>query len=473
MTDEPLAQTITDAAAALRSGATTSVRLVTEAITAADQRDAELGVFLDRYQEQALAAAAAADAELAAGTDRGPLHGIPLGIKDIISTTEGPTTAQSLILDPAWGASVGDAVVVTRLRDAGGIVVGKTSTMEFAVGVPDPTAPFPVPRNPWNPATWPGGSSSGTGAGVAAGMFLGGLGTDTAGSIRIPSAFCGITGLKATFGRVPKSGCVPLGYSLDNIGPMARGARDCALMLGILAGYDASDACAAATPVPDYVSGLNGELRGLRIGVDRLTAYSGDAIDPAQPAVFEAALLTLAEAGAEIVDVELPYYPEMMIVDFVTMAGEAGAYHRDDLVERWLEFGAGARYFVAGGFLYSAADYVQAQRVRRVGQEALAGLYETVDVIATPTATVGAPFVDDLVPTDPEKVLAGVHTPYWNSTGNPTLSIPIGFTGSGLPLGMQLSGRYFDEATVLRAGDAFQRRSSWHLRIPAQATATA
>ena len=187
----------------------------------------------------ALDEARQADADFANGIDRGPLQGIPLGIKDIIATDNAPTTAQSLVLDPTWGDQ-GDAPVVARLRAAGAVITGKTSTMEFATGLPDADKPFPVPRNPWNTDHWPGGSSSGTGAGVAAGLFLGGLGTDTGGSIRGPAAYCAISGLKPTFGRVPKSGCVPLGYSLDHIGPMARSARDCAAMLQIIAGYDAA-----------------------------------------------------------------------------------------------------------------------------------------------------------------------------------------------------------------------------------------
>src|SRR6201996_337066 len=234
--------TITDAAAALRSGQVSSVELVSEAIAVADAADETLGVFLNRFVDQSLAAAKEADAKQAAGEELGPLHGIPLGIKDIITTSEGVSTAQSLILDPAW--SHGDAEVVTRLRDAGGIIAGKLTTMEFAIGMPDFSKPFPIPRNPWNPDHWTGGSSSGSGSSVAAGMVLGALGTDTGGSIRIPAAFCGITGLMPSFGRVPKSGCVPLGYSLDHIGPMARSARDCALMLSVLAGHDAS--CAGA-----------------------------------------------------------------------------------------------------------------------------------------------------------------------------------------------------------------------------------
>jgi len=201
--------TITDAAAALRAGEVTSVELVQHAIDVSAAVDDKVGSFIRRFDEQALAAAAVADEALAAGVEVGPLHGIPLGIKDIIQTSEAPATAQSLILDPAWSSAGQDAAVVDRLRGAGGIVLGKLTTMEFAIGVPDASKPFPIPRNPWNLDHWAGGSSSGSGSAVSTGAVLGALGTDTGGSIRIPAAFCGITGMKQTFGRVPKSGCVP------------------------------------------------------------------------------------------------------------------------------------------------------------------------------------------------------------------------------------------------------------------------
>jgi len=457
---------IAEAAAALRAGEVTSVGLVETALANADRLDGELGVFIRRFQDEALAAAVQADTELATGHDRGPLHGIPLGIKDIIATTEAPATAQSLILDPEWSAGEGDAPVVARLRGAGGIVVGKTTTYEFAIGFPDPEKSFPIPANPWNPAHSPGGSSSGTGAGLPSGMFLGGLGTDTGGSIRIPAAYCGISGIKATFGRVPKSGCAPLGYTLDHIGPMARTARDCALMLQVLAGYDPADHHCVDRPVDDYVGVLTGDLSGLRIGIDTLERF-GDAADPDLPGIVAEARAVLTAAGAEVVDVQLPLYEELTTAQLVTMAAEAAAYHLPDLQTRWSEYGRGARSFIGTGVAYSAPDYVQAQRVRRVGQKAVAELFADVDLVVTPTSSTGAFALADTVPTRMFEVMRGLHTPYWNTVGNPSMSVPWGFTSTGLPLGMQITGRPFDEATVLRAGDAYQQRTDWHLRQPA------
>lgn len=459
------ARTISGALAALRSGDVTATGLLDEAIAAADKHDEPLGIYLTRFDESARAAAAAADDIYGAGDPAGPLLGIPLGIKDIITTVEGPTTAQSLVHDPNWGDQL-DAPVVSRLRSAGGIITGKSTTMEFAIGLPDPSKPFPIPRNPWNRDHWTGGSSSGTGNGVAAGAFLGGLGTDTGGSIRIPAAFCGISGLKATFGRVPKSGCVPLGYSLDNIGPMARSARDCAIMLTVLAGYDVSDPCAADEPVPNYEEALTGDLTGLRIGVDPLAEYRRADQDPMLAELLDEALAVLAERGATVVPVTLPYYRELTAATGITSRSEAFAYHAPDLRTRWPEYFAATRQGVGAAPAYSGADYVQAQRVRRVGQREVGSLFESVDLVVTPTASVAAFAVDGLGDQGMERFRA-MHTSYWNAVGNPALSVPMGFGAAQLPLGLQLIGRPFEEETVLRAGDAYQQMTNWHLAQPA------
>lgn len=461
---------ITDAAAALRSGETTSVDLVREGYALADAHDAELGVYLARFDETALAAAEKADAELASGVDRGPLHGIPLGVKDIITTEEGETTAQSLVLDRSWG--VGDAPVVARLRAAGAVITGKLTTMEYAIGMPDVTKPFPLPRNPWNSAHYSGGSSSGTGGGVAAGFVLGGLGTDTGGSVRWPAAVDGITGMKQTFGRVPKVGCVPLGYSYDNIGPMARSAQDCAAMLSVMAGHDPRDACSVDRPVDDYLSGLTGSLEGMRIGLDTLKAHSGEFWDPALDGLLADAVTALEAAGATVVEVDLPLYEELKTITMSGFCAEAYAYHRPDLQSRWPDFAAGTRAAVIEGALTAAGDYVQMQRVRRVGQRLLGALYADagIDLVITPTTSEPAPLFDDMKLAD---LIPSLHTPYWNAVGNPAMSVPMGFTAAGLPMGLQLCGKPFAEATVFAAGHAFQQQTDWHTRVPAMITDSA
>jgi aspartyl-tRNA(Asn)/glutamyl-tRNA(Gln) amidotransferase subunit A len=470
MTELP--KTLTDAAKALRDGSVTSTALTEAAIANADLADDRLGTYLARFDDYALERAARADEELARGEDRGPLHGIPFGVKDILAMAEGPTTAQSLILDRSWGAGK-DAPVVSRVKAAGAVITGKTSTMEFACGMPDETKPFPIPRNPWDTATYPGGSSSGTGSGVAAGMFLAGLGTDTGGSIRIPAAFCGVTGLMPTFGRVPKSGCVPLGYSLDHIGPLARSARDCAMVLEVLAGHHPSDPdCVDA---PFTAPAFDGDLSGLRIGVVREHHFPADA-DPALAGVFDATAAILAEQGATVVEVTLPYWQEMITADMMTMSCEALAYHRADLSARWNDYFAGTRAMVALGAMVTGADYVQAQRVRRVAQDAIGRLFENVDVIACPTASIGAPRYDALLDengnTDITRLFSSIYTPYWDSLGNPVLAQPMGFTAEGLPLSVQFAGPAFGEAAILRVGDAYQQTTDWHLRAPELTTET-
>jgi aspartyl-tRNA(Asn)/glutamyl-tRNA(Gln) amidotransferase subunit A len=458
--------TITDAAAALRAGETTSVELTRQAMAVADTCDEAVGSFIVRYNDQALAAAEAADAALAAGDEVGPLHGIPIGIKDIISTKEGTSTAQSLVLDPEWGFGQGDAVVVTRLREAGAVIMGKLTTMEFACGMPDFDRPFPIPRNPWNLEHWAGGSSSGSGSAVSTGMVLGALGTDTAGSIRIPAAFCGVTGLMPTFGRVPKSGCVPLGYSLDHIGPLTRSARDGATMLQVLAGYDASDACAVDVPVPDYLAPLTGDLTGMRIGVQRLEEIGGRFEDPGMGEAFESAVAILSAAGAEVVPVELPFYREMMAANMIVMASEAVAYHNPDLQNRWTDYSPGARGLMSFALTVTAADYVQAQRARRVAQKALAQTFAGLDAIVTPTGAGGAMHFDDLFALLGEGGFDQIYTQYWDCTGNPATALPMGFTSTGLPMSLQVAGKPFDEVAMLKVADAFQSRTDWHLRVP-------
>lgn len=452
----PMPLTLTEAAAALRDGTATSAALTEAALAAADRHDEEMGGFLSRFPGRSRAAAERADAELAAGTDRGPLHGIPFVVKDIIAAAEGPTTAQSLILDSAWGEAVGDAVVVRRLREAGAVIVGKTSTMEFAIGLPDAAKPFPVPRNPWDLARWPGGSSSGTASTVSTGMAFAGLGTDTAGSIRIPAAFCGVTGLKPTFGRVPKSGCVPFGYTLDHIGPMARSAVDCAAVLEVVAGHHPSDPYSADVPAEPWSQALTGDLSGVRIGVDAL-GFDDEA--------FPAAVEVLREAGAAVAPVQVPMYAEMSAVNVVVMLSEALAYHLGDLRTRWSDYGRSTRMLLGGGLAFTGADYVQAQRVRRVGRRALAELFQTVDAVVTPTVAGEAPLLDGA--DDPMELFKDVHTGYWNPAGNPVIAAPIGFGPNGLPLSMQIATRPFDETLALRAADAFQRRTAHHLRLPA------
>jgi aspartyl-tRNA(Asn)/glutamyl-tRNA(Gln) amidotransferase subunit A len=472
-TPRDIPASIAEAAATLRAGRLTSVELTTRLLARADRLDATLGTFIARFDETARAAARAADADFAAGIDRGPLQGIPLGIKDIIAAREGPTTACSRILlgDPDWQGGV-DAPVVARLRAQGAVILGKTTTLEFAIGPPDPEGLFPLHRNPWNLERWPGGSSAGTATGVAAGLILGGLGSDTGGSIRIPAALCGLSGLKPSFGLVPKSGVVPLGYTLDTVGPMARSARDCALILQAIAGPSPDDATSVARPPtdysdraehPDYAAALDGDLAGLRIGVARAHHVDVEGFDAACRERFEAAVDALERAGARPVEVELEGYPAIATAALITSAAESFAHHRADLRRRFADYGRGARHSLVLGALYGAADYVQAQKARAFGQAMLRRVLDVCDVVVTPTMGLPAPRLTD----DFWAMMSRTYTPAWNLLGTPAMSIPMGPIADGLPSGLQIIGARFDDATVLRVADAYQRITDWHRAWPA------
>jgi aspartyl-tRNA(Asn)/glutamyl-tRNA(Gln) amidotransferase subunit A len=460
---DQLPTTIAEAGTWLRSGRLSAVELTQALLDRAHAAQDVLGAFIVITDETALQAAQQADDELGRGIDRGPLHGMPLGIKDIIATSDAPTTANSRVLDPAWGQRP-DATVVRKLREAGAVMLGKTVLHEFAIGWPDPETGFPIARNPWDVSRSPGGSSSGTGAAIAAGLILGGLGTDTGGSIRGPAAWCGISGLKPTFGRVSKEGCVPLGYSLDNIGPMARTAVDCAVLLQVLAGFDGSDPNSADLPVPDMLSGLDGVARGLRIGIPRDYFFEAPELNPEIKQAVLAAVDVLASAGAEVRDVPLPHAHLARNANRAIMYGEAFAYHEYDLRTRPQLYGKYTRLQLQRGVLYSAADYVQAQRVRSLIVAEAAAALRDVDVLITPTSLNMPPrFVDydvDALSALPD------FTTFGNLTGLPAMSIPCGFSDSELPIGLQIFGRAFDEPMVFKVAHAYQSLTDWHTRTP-------
>jgi aspartyl-tRNA(Asn)/glutamyl-tRNA(Gln) amidotransferase subunit A len=454
--------TIAGAARALRERSASSEELVHDAFARADAYDDRLGVYLNRFDDSALAAARTADDELARGIDRGPLHGIPIGVKDTIMTAEGPTTSNSLVDYPAWRERR-DAPVVAALRAAGAVVMGKVTAMEFAIGVPDADKPFPTPRNPWNPACYPGGSSTGSGSGIRAGMFLGALGTDTAGSIRIPAAYCGITGHKGTYGTVSNAGVMPLGPSLDVVGPMTRTAADAALMLPAMAGFHATDPVSSDRPIRDLGEPLDASLKGLRIGVERRNHLGGDLVDPQMPPVFDAAVAEFERAGAVVSEVEIPYYREITDSVLLTMFTEGLAHHHRALREQWERFGRSARAAFAGATVFSAYEYVAAQKVRRLGRRLLSELFEDVDLIVCPTTATAAPQIEGL---DLGRIIATLFTNLWSGTGNPTISVPMGFGDHGLPFGLQIAGRPFEDWLVLGAAHAYQQRTDWHTRTP-------
>ena len=462
MSDIP--STIAEAAEWLRSGRITATAL-TEALLARSHATQDtIAAFVTITDDAALAAAKQADADFAAGIDKGPLQGIPLAAKDIIATVDAPTTANSPNMDLAWGEGR-DATVITKLRAAGAVLTGKLGLHEYATGWPDPDTGFRIPKNPWDLSRSPGGSSSGTGAAIAGGLILGGLGTDTGGSIRGPAAYCGISGMKQTFGLVSKSGCVPLGYSLDHIGPMAKTARDCALMLQVMAGFDPADATSVDRPVDDMLALMDGSLAGVRVGVPREFFFTLPSLDPEVKAAVETAIAVMADAGATIVEVNLPHAELTWMAVRITSACEAYAYHLPDFQTQPEKYGKYARRSIMFGALFSGPDYVQAQRFRSVFKaECAAVLGPQADVLVMPTMTETAPqFAGYDV--GASRISAGF-TPAWNLAGLPAFSIPCGFSADGLPIGMQVVGPAFGEPMVFKVADAYQQVTDWHARVP-------
>lgn len=447
-------ETIASALDALLTGAITSEELVEASLERSEQFDDLLGVFLHQDAEQARAAAKAVDLRRRAGETMGPLAGIPLGVKDNILTADAPTTAQSSARDPIESD---DAPIVARLRQAEAVIMGKTTTLEFALGFNDPDKPFPIPRNPWNVTHWTGGSSSGTASGTQAGMFLGGLGTDTAGSIRMPAAWCGISGHKPTFGLVPRTGVLPLGWTLDHAGPLARTAEDCAILLSVIAGPDGEDRSVRDQVSFDFAE-VELDFRGLRVGIAQNPMSRS--VTGVQRLVLDAGVM-FESLGARVFELELPVYEEVVDSVMLGLSAEAFAYHRPEAINRWHDYGRSTRSALLTGALLSSTDYLQTLRVRRFAQRRLEELFENVDLIIAPTATQSAPRLDRL---DFQEVVGMLQTHYWNGTGHPALSVPMGSV-DGLPVGLQIVGRPFADQQVLDAGRIWQRHTDYHTQV--------
>lgn len=459
--DRPL--TIAEAADLVRTGAVSPVTLVEDCLRRIDAWDGAYHAFIEVLREPALEAARRAEADIAAGNYRGPMHGVPIGLKDIYETKGVRTTGHSRVA--ADHVPTEDATTTSLLEAAGAINLGKLATWEFAIGGPSFDLPWPPSGNPWRPDHDPGGSSSGTGTAVAMGMVLGGMGSDTGGSIRFPAALCGIAGIKPTYGRVSRAGVMPLSFSLDHAGPMAWTVEDCAIMMQALAGFDPRDPASANVPTPDYRAALTGDAKGLRIGVLR-QFYEVDApADADCAAAMEEALGALADLGAEIVEMP-PLSPmqDYLAAAFLISRSEAFSVHEATLRATPELYGDIARERMMLGAFVTAADYVQAMRRRRELCAEFADAMKTVDLVALPTLPTAAPklgaygkhFTID----------RPLYTTPFNLTGSPALSVCDGFSAEGLPFGLQFVGRPFDEATVMRAGDAYERATRWRAMRP-------
>jgi aspartyl-tRNA(Asn)/glutamyl-tRNA(Gln) amidotransferase subunit A len=425
--------------------------------------DGQLHAFVTLLPEQALSQARSLEAEILRGHYRGPLHGIPIGLKDLFDTKGIRTTGMSRVLTDRVPDE--DATCTARLNQAGTILLGKLAMHEFAVGGPDPSSLFPPARNPWNLAHMPGGSSSGSGAAVAAGLCLGALGSDTGGSIRGPASLCSIVGLKPTYGRVSSYGVLPLSWSQDHCGPMTWTVEDTALMLQAIAGHDPKDPTTSTAPVPDYSLSLRADLKSMTIGIPREYFYdAGPDIEPETLTAIEKALGVMVELGAEVRDVEIPHIRYARPANSIIMTGEAFAYHEQNLKTRRQDYGNMVRDRIMLGGFFSMSDYVQAQRVRDLIKREMAQVLQGVDVLVTPTSPKPAAPLEGY---NPMPTLTGPSfTGPFNLTGLPAISIPGGFTQAGLPIGLQIAGKPFDEPTVLRVAYTYQQAARWFERRP-------
>ena len=454
--------TIAETARRLEAGTLSPVALVEPLLERIGSLNPQLDAFVTPMAQQAREAAQQAAAEIRAGRYLGPLHGIPFGLKDIYDKAGTPTTGHSRTAMDNVPAS--DATVTARLTAAGGILMGKLSTHEFAHGGPSFDLPWPPARNPWNREHFTGGSSSGSGAAVAAGFLFGAMGSDTGGSIRNPAALCGIVGLKPTYGLVSRHGVIPNSYSFDHCGPMTRTVEDCAIMLATIAGFDPADPASADVTIPDYRAALTGNMRGLRIGVVRHFWEEDLPANAEVRAAMEESLGILEGLGALCEDVRLLPMQDYYDVKVVIAESELFSVHRKALCERPGDFGTDFLARSLPACLFSGADYVEAQRRRRLQVAAMQPIYENYDVLVTAGPYGPAPRLDSHS-TIGFWQKPSIATPF-DVTGGPALSLCNGFSESGLPLALQIIGRPFDETTVLRVADCYEKATPWHQRHP-------
>ena len=448
-------------AEALRAGELSPREAVERHLRRIEAIDAEVNAYITVRAEEAVAEADA----LLRSRERGPLWGVPVAVKDVIDVAGTPTTAASRIL--ADHVPVEDSYVVARLRQAGAVVVGKLNLHEFAYGALSTSPHFGPVRNPWAPDRVCGGSSGGNGAAVAAGLAAGTLGTDTAGSIRIPSGHCGVTGLRPSTGRVSNRGVVPVAPSFDTVGPIARTAEDCALLLGAVAGHDAGDPASLDAPVPPYGELLGENVRGLRVGV---VSSLVEAADQRVAEVVETALAELRSLGAELVPVAVPLLEHAGTIQQAIQFPEATEVHLEWLRTRLPDYGADVRARLLVGLFVTADVREAGRRAREVASGEIRRVFERVDLLAAPTMPVLPPRIgSETVEVRGRETLYRLELiPYnspWSLVGAPVASVPCGLV-DGLPVGLALVGPRLGEAAVLGAAHAFQQATDWHERRP-------
>ena len=451
----------------LRDRKASPVEVTQAALDRIAKVDGRLKSFITVTADLAMAAARAAESEIVAGRWRGPLHGVPIGLKDLFDTAGVVTTSGSRIFRDRVPAA--DSVVTAKLKAAGAVIVGKNNMHEFAFGSTSNNAHFGTCRNAWNPDHIPGGSSGGSGAAVAARLCFMSMGSDTGGSIRSPACLNGIVGHKPTYGLVSRRGVFPLSWSLDHAGPLARTVRDAALTLQAIAGHDPGDPSSAAVAIPDYVAALDGGVRGLRVGVPKEYFFQRSSEEVEQ--VVRTAVRALEGLGAKIVEVSLPHVDLAATAGMTIIAVEAADAHRRWLRARPDDYGAEIRPRLQMGALFTGEEYSRAQRIRALMQKEFREAMTAADVLVMPNNAVPAPRVGEStirVRGRDVWVMAlqpSLTIPH-NLTGAPALTVPCGFGASGLPIGLQVVGRPFEDATVLRVGHAYEQATDWHRRRP-------
>lgn len=458
---------IGEAADLMRRKELSPVELTEACLARIDRLNPILNCFITVTAERALLQAREAELEMRRGTCRGPLHGIPIALKDLFDTAGVRTTAASAVYKDRVPTE--DAEVVRRLNDAGAVILGKTNMVEFAYGTNSAVSHFGPVNNPWNLAANTGGSSGGSAAAVAAGLCLGALGSDTAGSIRIPGAICGVVGLKPTYGLVSTRGAIPLSWSLDHVGPITRSVVDSARMLQVIAGYDASDPTSTRFSVPDYSADLTRPPAAVRIGVPR--GFFFENLHPEVEAAMAVALAVLGHMTAGLQDVVLPLRAEEQEpLRSAVRSPEAYAYHYAAASKSPELFQAETRARILGGSDISARTYIQARRELEQARRVFERAFDTIDVLVTPTMQAPPTTTAEMNEDRESSIRIGGmyirNTAPFNVWGNPTLTVPCGFTRSGLPLGLQITGRNGDEALILRLAQAYEAATEWHKREP-------
>ncbi len=464
---ELLLKPVTELSVMLSSRELSPVDLASSTLRQIAKLQPVLNAYLDPFTDELMSAAKTAETEISGNGYRGPLHGIPIGLKDLVDVAGRPTTGGSAATEP--NVAPRDSTVTSKLREAGALIAGKLNLVEFAFGFSSVNPHTGDVKNPWNTERIAAGSSSGSAAAVSTGAAAMALGTDTGGSVRMPAAACGITGLKPTYGLVSRNGVMDLSWSSDHVGPMCRTAADCALMMNVISGHDASDPASSNRMIPDFTSELDRGVTDIRIGIP--ADYFFDGVDPEIESAVRAAIDMLKAEGASIEEIPMPWVSIGRAVNVGVLMPEAAAVHRSRLAARADRYSPAVRHRLQAGLDISAVDYIDAQRARSMFGHQMAEAMRDIDVLITPTVPIQTPTIAETTPPQGSSFApAGGDFPnftgVFNATGQPSLSLNCGFTKDGMPIGMMISGKAYRDAEVIGVGHAYQRVSDWTGKTP-------